>query len=342
MKNFVDNFDPTIEAISLLEFRQEELPKVNQRFEDIQTQIELIMVDDLDKEEEERSRFENEFFKIRSTMQEIINAKKVFNSSTHNSTLNMSAAQARVQLPPIKLPEFHGNIQDWESYYDCFRLVHDDNSISPAHKFYYLRSSVFGAALDLIKSVPMTDASYDVAIMRLKQRYDNRSLTIQSHIRSLLESPYVEDATTTQLQHLHSHVCTHVAALKALDQPVERWDAWLITIICMRLDKDTSHGWQLHQRNTQLPRYVDLEEFLASRCVALQNACTYLSRPEEVAEEVMPPKQPGLKKNIGSSGGKRYWLQLQSHMQKKHVFVATNLTGCINAENSKRCHPAKE
>jgi len=102
------------------------------------------MVDDIDKEEEERGRFENEFFKIRSTIQEIINIKKVFNNSTHNSILNMSTTQIRVQLPPIKLPEFHGNIQDWESYYDCFRsMVHEDNNLAPAHKFYYLRASVF-------------------------------------------------------------------------------------------------------------------------------------------------------------------------------------------------------
>jgi len=273
MKTFVENFDATVDAISLLEFRQEELPRLNLKFDDIQTQIELIMVEDVDKEEEERSRFENEFFRIRSTIQEIVNTKKMFNSSSHNSTLNMSTTQGRVQLPPIKLPEFSGNIQDWEPFFDCFRsMVHEDSSFTPAQKFYYLRSCVTGAALDLIKAVPMTDANYDVAIMQLKQRYDNKSLTIQSHIRSLLESPYVENAIAIELQQLHSHVCTHVAALKALDQPVDKWDAWLITIISLRLDKDTSHGWQLHQRNTQLPRYVDLEEFLANRCVAIENS----------------------------------------------------------------------
>lgn len=144
------------------------------------------MVDDLDKEEDERSGFETEFFKIRSNIQEIINTKKVLNNSAHNSTLNMSTTQARAQLPAIKLPEFHGDIQDWESFFDCFRtMVHEDDNITPAQKFYYLRSCVFGAALDLIKAVLMTNANYEVAIMRLKQIYDNRSLTIQSHIRSL-------------------------------------------------------------------------------------------------------------------------------------------------------------
>jgi len=57
MKAFVQSFDPAVEAISLLEFRQEELPKVNQKFDDIQTQIELITVDGLDKEEDDRERF---------------------------------------------------------------------------------------------------------------------------------------------------------------------------------------------------------------------------------------------------------------------------------------------
>ncbi|XP_060878971.1 uncharacterized protein LOC132951187 [Metopolophium dirhodum] len=121
-------------------------------------------------------------------------------------------------------------------------MIHDDGGFTPAQKFYYLRSSVSGQALDLIKSVPMTDTNYEVAIERLKQRYDNRSLVIQSHIRSLLESPYVEQPRAKDLQALHAHVSTHVAALKALDQPTEHWDAWLVTIIVSRLDSATSHA----------------------------------------------------------------------------------------------------
>lgn len=119
-----------------------------------------------------------------------------------------------LKMPTIKLPEFNGDIQDWESHFDCFRaMVHDDSGYSPTQKFYYLRSSISGPALDLIKSIPMTDANYEVAIERLKQRYDNRSLVIQSHIRSLLESLYVEQLTAWDLQALHSHVSAHVAAL---------------------------------------------------------------------------------------------------------------------------------
>jgi len=36
------------------------------------------------------------------------------------------------------------------------------------------------------------------------------------------------------------------------------------------LDKSTGHGWQLHLKNIDLPKYKDLKAFVASRCVALE------------------------------------------------------------------------
>jgi len=126
--------------------------------------------------------------------------------------------------------------------------------------------------------VPLTDANYEVDIERFKQRYDNRSLVIQSHIRLLLETPYVEHPSAKELQTLHAYVSAHLAALKALDQPTDQWDAWLVTIIVIRLDTATTHGWQLRQLNTQLPKYNDLEAFLMSRCVAFENSEAYFIR----------------------------------------------------------------
>lgn len=154
-----------------------------------------------------------------------------------------------MQLAPIPLPKFSRDIQGWSSFYDIFRaMVHDDDSFSPAQKFYYLRSCLSDQALDLIQSIPISDR-------KLKQRYDNESLVIQSHVRSILDIPVIEESSAKALQKLHSHVSTYVAALRALEQPVDQWDAWLITIVTSRLYKCTGHKWQLHLRNTHLPRY---------------------------------------------------------------------------------------
>lgn len=126
--------------------------------------------------------------------------------------------------------------------------------------------------MDLVRSIPISDENYEAAIQALKQRYDNKILVIQSHIRSILDSPRIDEVSAETLHKQHSHICTHVDALKAAGQPVEHWNAWLVTIITSRLGKITRHGWQLHLRNTELPKYEDIERFLASRCVALESS----------------------------------------------------------------------
>jgi len=247
MRNFVNSFETKDESTSLLEFRQDELPQINKRYDDVQSQIELL-TEETETEENERETFEKEYYEIRSKIQEIINAEKTNSSTTSNISSSNTApwTSNRARLPPITIPEFDGNIQNWESYYDCFRsMIHEDTGYPLVQKFYYLRAGLSGTALDLIKSVPMKDANYEVAFQLLKQRYDNKGLVIQSHIRSLLEAPRVENPSSAELQALHAHVGTHLAALKALEQPTKHWDAWLVTIIVSRLDSITNHSWQL-------------------------------------------------------------------------------------------------
>ncbi|XP_025192629.1 uncharacterized protein LOC112592689, partial [Melanaphis sacchari] len=255
MRTFISNFDVTEQPISLLVFRQEELPSINRKFDEVQTEIELLDIEDISKSDEERETFENEFFTVRSQIHELINNERLMGEAASNASLGNCQGH-RTQLAPISLPGFDGNIQEWSSFYDIYRaMVHED---SPA--------------LDLVRSIPINDSNYTVVLERLQHRYDNKSLVIQSHIRSILDCPRIEEASSGALQKLYAHICTHVAALQALDQPVEYWDAWLITIVTGRLDKSTGHGWQLHLKNTSLPKYSDLENFLASRCVALENS----------------------------------------------------------------------
>lgn len=106
-------------------------------------------------------------------------------------------------------------MQEWESFFDSFRsMVHNNDDFTVTEKFFHLRACLKGAALDLVKSVTMTEANYTVAIERLMKRYDNKTLIIQSHIRSILNSPKIQKPSAKDLQILHSHVGTHVSALK--------------------------------------------------------------------------------------------------------------------------------
>jgi len=139
--------------------------------------------------------------------------------------------------------KFNDNLQDWSSFFDIFQaLIHNDEGYTPVQKFYYLRSCLERPALDLVRSTPVCDGNYEAVIGLLKQRYDNPSLVIQFHIRSILDCPRIEEPYTGSLQNIYATVTTHIAALKALNQPVEHWESWLVTIIISKLDKSTAQG----------------------------------------------------------------------------------------------------
>lgn len=130
---FEDSFDPREQAQSLLEFRQEELPTVNRKFDDVQSQLELLMLDVPEKAGAERGRFEEDYFSIRLQFQELINLKKSHGNNGLASSSFAATHMQRSQLAPISLPKFNGNIQEWWSFFDIFKaMVHNEESYSSA------------------------------------------------------------------------------------------------------------------------------------------------------------------------------------------------------------------
>lgn len=148
-------------------------------------------------------------------------------------------------------------------------------------RLHYLKTSVAGQAADIIQNFSITSENYQVAYDELVRQYENKGLTIQTHIRALLQSPKVNVASATELRSLHHHVASHVRALKALGQPVQYWDAWLVTLICGLLDAVTAGEWQLRQDSKELPTYADLESFLSRRVVAYEVGAISNTRIEE-------------------------------------------------------------
>lgn len=49
-----------------------------------------------------------------------------------------------------------------------------------------------------------------------------------------------------------------------MNQSIDILDAWLVTLVCCRLDPTTVGEWQLIQTSRKLPKFTDLDKFLAS------------------------------------------------------------------------------
>ncbi|XP_050522014.1 uncharacterized protein LOC126894791 [Daktulosphaira vitifoliae] len=205
-------------------------------------------------------------------MQEYINQTKNANGNINNSSFMASTFCNRMRLAPPKLPSFNGNIEEWESFYNVFCSMVHSKDYDPVEKFCHLRSALSGSAAEIIKSIPLTDENYEVALRKLKKRYKNKALIIQSHIKALLNSPRITNASASSLEKLHSHVEGNLSALEVLNEPVDQWDSWLVTIILGCLDEATSHEWQNRQTTTDMPKYKNLEQFLAGRCALFETS----------------------------------------------------------------------
>lgn len=302
----LNNFDPRAQSITLIEVRQEALPRISHNFDEVQSQIELLH-DNLEDNERERAEFEERYYALKSEMLEIINSERSHNSSINlSNNINGNMSMQRAHLPPVSLPKFDGHIQEWESFYSYYKaIVHEDERYPAAQKFSYLRSALSGPALDVVKGIPITESNYGVALEKLKQRYDNQSLVIQSHIRAILDITPIHTCSAIELQHLQSKITAHVASLKELGQPVEHWDAWLVTIILRKLDSASNHEWQLRRVDTLLPTYSQIEEFLRNRCIAFENSELGNSSIRSTADKKVTGNYNGAKNNYNGNFTKR-------------------------------------
>ena len=93
---------------------------------------------------------------------------------------------ANSKLDKIKLKIFHGNKEEWQSFWETFLALVHNTSLPVIHKFTYLRNSLRGEAYKAIKGYELVSANYEHAIRHLKKRFGRSDHIIQSHILSLL------------------------------------------------------------------------------------------------------------------------------------------------------------
>lgn len=263
---FISEFVESTVAYQAIDIRQDQIRNTIKQFEEVQAKIEDLDDREDDCQSQHRIEFNELACNVQASLLALLAKKKKPLSSSNQIYTNDT-----MRLPAVPAPTFDGNLQNWPAFRDSFdAMFHNNKSLADVQKLHYLKSCLTNSANDVIKSFPTTGDNYQRAYDALIMRYENKSLTIQSHIRSLLETPKVITATATELQKLLHHVSSHVKALEALQQPINSWDAWLVTLICYKLDNTTVGEWQIRQSTKELPKFVELETFLSNRISAYE------------------------------------------------------------------------
>ena len=95
----------------------------------------------------------------------------------------------KVKLPKINMARFSGKIHEWQGFWDCFcSAIHDNPELAEVDKLQYLKGALDESAAFVIAGIPMTDASYSIAIDLLKKRFrqGNGCENLISHLTEMI------------------------------------------------------------------------------------------------------------------------------------------------------------
>ncbi|XP_028152827.2 uncharacterized protein LOC114346251 [Diabrotica virgifera virgifera] len=247
----------------------------------------LIETDDPDCEENydtlhaiERQTFEDRYFKIISDIKKLILSRRPTETSDSRSVNGSIAARptntSNIKLPPLNLATFDGSFDQFLFFRDSFNsIINDDTSLSNVQKFHYLRLSLRGIAADTIKSLQVCDANYDIAWSLLIERFENKQLLVNNHIKALFNLPLVTKESNQGLRQLLDNTQKHLRALEVLKRPTKHWDDLIIYLLTTKFDNSTRRSWESQNCKDNLPVLDDLLKFLKERCRILESLDNY-------------------------------------------------------------------
>ena len=93
-----------------------------------------------------------------------------------------SSGSLTTKLTKLTLPSFSGEYTQWVSFWDQFTtLVDSKRDMTNVEKLSYLKLSLKGDAAQIVSSLLVTDANYDIAKRKLEERYNNKGSIVKAH-----------------------------------------------------------------------------------------------------------------------------------------------------------------
>ncbi|XP_062526540.1 uncharacterized protein LOC134199505 [Bombyx mori] len=148
-------------------------------------------------------------------------------------------------LPTLPLPEFKGDPTDWPSFYDLFKsLVHSNNAYSKAEKLRYLLLAVKNEPYNLIKSIPITEDNYPIALEILLTRYENKRVIASKHLDRILDIESCSDRSPYSVRKLLNVYQENMKALEVMDFPTHEWSFVLLQILLRKIPSSMRKGFE--------------------------------------------------------------------------------------------------
>lgn len=113
-------------------------------------------------------------------------------------------------------------------------LIHANDDFDEITKFYYLRASLQGSAIQLIQSIEFSATNYKIAWQLLCDLFNNKRLLIQNHVSALFNKEQIVKESSASLKCVIDQVNKNIRTLECLGEPTKYWDILLIYIITQK------------------------------------------------------------------------------------------------------------
>ncbi|KAI9576921.1 hypothetical protein GQX74_011344 [Glossina fuscipes] len=195
-------------------------------FNKVQTKIEEKDFDEISQPN--RSKCEELYYCTAITLKVYISR---LNNSDSNQTTHVSHAilsdekYDTVKLSKIELREFSGDVTTWIAWFDEFTsLVHNNERLNTFTKLHHLVSKLSSAAQAPIAGIKIIAENYEIILQRLKDRFENKKIIGNQHIKQIFEHPKIIYANTADLRELIYTMNNHLIGFKNINRPAESWD----------------------------------------------------------------------------------------------------------------------
>lgn len=250
-----------------------------------------------------------------------------------------------LKLPNISIPKFTGKHEEWLSFHDYFdTVIHSNATLNNVQKFHYLKHFVNDEPLRLISHLPTTALNYAPAYKLLTDRYQNKRLLVNYHLKRIRNQPKLHNETANGLKKMIDVTNESLAAIKSLDVPTDSWDPWIIIELTEKLDPETRKGWEFHlNASTSLPSIKQLNEYLEIRFRILEEISSAHTNQNNRPRE--KPKSSNVAAERSNSCHKcteDHWIYFCPEFndmsiceRQKYVFENQLCSNCLNNNHTK-------
>ncbi|XP_063910744.1 uncharacterized protein LOC135127960 [Zophobas morio] len=225
---------------------------------------------DFESEDAVRKEFDRLYCETGVAYGELFPASSALNTPTPSD--HSQTRQNNIRLPKISLRNFDGDFVKWYPFIQTFNTaIHNNESLPPVDKFQYLLSCLSGEALNLIKSLTLSEDNYPIAYKILTDRYDDKRKLAAQFFHGIMSIPKLTRESAKALRSVLDSFKEHRGALEALKIADNLEDFLWFSILLDKVDVNTRKAFEAECRIQKIdfPTREDLENFIESHCKVL-------------------------------------------------------------------------